>query len=1064
MDSKTRIKRRRVARDVTSIAREESPAHQLDTSNGDLKDITVSPESPESSDESLDSDDFEDVELEDDAAFLLPLLPQEGEDKEPENEVLTFSLAQDTPEQTKKRREIKRFPVISKEERQQRKLIHKTYLVAMMAHAHVRNRWCNSKSLQQFLRRGVPRPIVTQLHPETGAQLAAKAVKDVVYSRRFLDGVRDLMLYYKKRFKISSKGLIYKNWHELSLRQRYTLKNVDFPKFSGLIERLKGSRDIGAQGFLCLARSLNLTARLVYSIQAPDVTLIASKESLKAADEKSKTNTPTMTPEPEPEPQHESSSNVFHDRKDKLLEEIGGHKQLEYHPPDSVLFEDSSYPIFWVEIWNKYTKKWLSVDPIVLHIVEVSPMRRKSKFEVPLRETRNHLAYALAFDSEGGVIDVTRRYCQYFNAKIVKKRIESRSEEDAEWYRHAVRAANTPKRKDQLTNLDIIELKEFRERDLAEGMPPNITDFKDHPVYALEHQLRQNEVIYPKDGSSTCGKYRIRGKENGRMVDKVLTVYKRSHVYDLKSAKAWYLRGRVLKIGVQPLKVKQKTPSKMEEDPDDDGMTRLYAQFQTQLFIPPPITNGQIPRNAYGNIDVYTPSMIPENGFLVSVEDTDYTVKQMVEAARILEIDYAKAVVNFDFKNRKSNKMPTVKEGGIVVDVRFKEGILAILENIKEQDEEAKRKLVEEIALKNWKFFLTKLRIQSRLDREHGRIDDDKAGTGYVASIESPTAIISDDEEEYENEGGFMMEDNQLDAYSIHSENSESEIESGKEENKTPPKRKYNTRNHANRPRYVEEDDSDYYDRMEKIGMELRKEELLAETGDDSNSEGGGFIVEDSPDTIGSDTAKVNRKTSESDITGPITVTQAGKSPVSIADILNDYSALSSEDEKQENVIQHSDTEGGFLLEDYSEDVAEGFVDAGYDEAQRTTSTGSIGSKQTENDPATGLANEESEKEDTFEKEVSEETGIRGIDPSYATTHSEDIEVINLDLDEGSDSAHESSPQTEAREAEPEVVEISSPHEEDIASSPEVILLDEDEERELQHEEQMYDFDYSESE
>ena len=40
----------------------------------------------------------------------------------------------------------------------------------------------------------------------------------------------------------------------------------------------------------------------------------------------------------------------------------------------------------------------------------------------------------------------------------------------------------------------------------------------------------------------------------------------------------------------------------------------LYAEFQTQLYQAPPIVNGRVPRNAFGNLDVYVPSMVPKGG------------------------------------------------------------------------------------------------------------------------------------------------------------------------------------------------------------------------------------------------------------------------------------------------------------------------------------------------------------------------------------------------------------------------------------------------------------------
>ena len=39
-------------------------------------------------------------------------------------------------------------------------------------------------------------------------------------------------------------------------------------------------------------------------------------------------------------------------------------------------FQDSEYPVFWVEVWNKYTRQWVSIDPIVMKLIEVCPKRK----------------------------------------------------------------------------------------------------------------------------------------------------------------------------------------------------------------------------------------------------------------------------------------------------------------------------------------------------------------------------------------------------------------------------------------------------------------------------------------------------------------------------------------------------------------------------------------------------------------------------------------------------------------------------------------------------------------
>jgi xeroderma pigmentosum group C-complementing protein len=50
----------------------------------------------------------------------------------------------------------------------------------------------------------------------------------------------------------------------------------------------------------------------------------------------------------------------------------------------------------------------------------------------------------------------------------------------------------------------------------------------------------------------------------------------------------------------------------MAENDDQPIMEGLYAAHQVELYRPPPIEDGIIPKNTYGNIDLFADSMLPE--------------------------------------------------------------------------------------------------------------------------------------------------------------------------------------------------------------------------------------------------------------------------------------------------------------------------------------------------------------------------------------------------------------------------------------------------------------------
>lgn len=104
------------------------------------------------------------------------------------------------------------------------------------------------------------------------------------------------------------------------------------------------------------------------------------------------------------------------------------------------------------------------------------------------------------------------------------------------------------------------------------------------------------------------------------------TIFRRQDVKVVKSSEQWYRLGRELKPGEQPLKYamarrrlrgsNQDAESGVEEDGGEEGgrQTAMYAEFQTVLYEPPAVLYGRVPKNSFGNLDVFVPSMVPKGG------------------------------------------------------------------------------------------------------------------------------------------------------------------------------------------------------------------------------------------------------------------------------------------------------------------------------------------------------------------------------------------------------------------------------------------------------------------
>jgi xeroderma pigmentosum group C-complementing protein len=235
-------------------------------------------------------------------------------------------------------------------------------------------------------------------------------------------------------------------------------------------------------------------------------------------------------------------------------------------------------------------------------------------------------------------------------------------------------------------------------------MPRNIQDFKNHPIYALERHLRRNEVIHPKTeiGKVAAGKA---PSTSSSITTSLEPVYRRNDVKTVRSAQTWYRLGREVLVGARPLK-RVPAPRRREAEQEDvDADIALYAEEQTEVYVAPPCVDGRVAKNSYGNIDVFVPSMVPPGG--VHVRDGD-----AVRAARILAVDYAPAVVGFDFKGGKG----TAVLGGVVVASEYAEAVRAVVEGFREEKEREEREEVVKKALMGWRLFLRALRIYRRID------------------------------------------------------------------------------------------------------------------------------------------------------------------------------------------------------------------------------------------------------------------------------------------------------------------------------------------------------------
>lgn len=752
-------------------------------------------------DEAVDSDDFEDVDLEGTSFW--------DDDIENNNE-LNITIKQ----HRNAKRRSQRSSMVSGEERQFRRSMHLMHLFIMVGHGVSRNVWLSDPSLLLKIQRQIPSNLKLELKRYNDHRTKSNVTAQSK-TRKLLDLLRHLMEYWQKIWTINSRMpvLYKKTWTEIKnphlmafskvqrKRQKFTKQ-----RFNQLILSHTGSRDIAAQGFVALLRSMNLPARLVFSIQPPDFTNMKKCDEVNEAKEiKPNSAGQKVT---KYAPKKESSI-------DGLMARFRSRNAYSNKPVKTRADEEGEFsekfgawPVFWVEVWDKDSKKYITIDPIVKKLIEV--INWKSKIEPPMNSLRNNAWYVVGYDRVGGVRDITRRYAREYNAKVRKKRI-TREEKWDKWWSSLLRGACSNKRiKDN--RVDKFEQIEFEELGLKEGMPSNVGDFKGHPIYVLEADLKFNEILVPK---ISCGGLSNKGTSK-KATDGFIPVYKRSNVHVVRSAKGWFMRGRVLKIGERPQKIRDKKLNKRkgrkgtedtfqlsdnegedEDDNDDDG--RMYAEFQTEKYTPPPVVNGIIPKNAFKNIDVYEPWMIPDGCVHIKDELSE-------KAAKLMGIEYAPAVVGFDFTG--SRRDASAKIVGIVTLQEYEEAVNIVCEGLREMKVEEDQMREDLINLRAWRILLTKLKISKRLSYEHGEIDSDEIDQDTSDSVENE----ENESEEFET-GGFLV---------------------GNDGGNTSSR----TRSHINATDFNNNDD-DYH----VAGSDLSASDFDSDSNDIDMNAGGGFSI-----------------------------------------------------------------------------------------------------------------------------------------------------------------------------------------------------------------------------
>ncbi len=440
---------------------------------------------------------------------------------------------------------------------------------------------------------------------------------------------------------------------------------------------------------------------------------------------------------------------------------------------------DLAFPIYWAEVCDPVSHRYFPVDPVVLSTIASSdellqtfePRGKKAEL------SKQVMCYIMAYSADGTAKDVTIRYLKRHQlpgktkgvripverVPIYNRKGKVRRYEDYDWFRTLSSLYDRPEVKrtaadDVEEQTDLKPYKPAKEDKVVEK--ESLQGYKQSADYVLEQHLRREEAL-------AAGAKPVKTFTAGKG-DKAVEhpVYLRSDVLVCRTVESWHKEGRAINVGEQPLKyvpmravtlIRKREIEDAQRETGEKLKQGLYSQAQTDWIIPPPIENGVIPRNAFGNMDVYVPTMVPKGAVHLQLRGT-------AKICRKLQIDFAEACTGFEFGKQRAVPVLT----GVVV---AKENERLVRDAWKVEREEQKRK--EDVkrtaaALHWWRKMLLGLRVLERMRTEYA----DSGGTEeeinpFVLKArregrEGEAALAATDAGE-DMGGGFMRSDDEED-------------------------------------------------------------------------------------------------------------------------------------------------------------------------------------------------------------------------------------------------------------------------------------------------------------
>ncbi|ORX98106.1 hypothetical protein BCR34DRAFT_619205 [Clohesyomyces aquaticus] len=620
-----------------------------------------------------------------------------------------------------------------------------------------------------------------------------------------------LSAYWKSKFKITAPSLRKRGYlspatleaeigawrNDPSDADTFGEQIEDLEAFRDMARKCEGSRDVGEQLFTALLRGLGIEARMVVSLQPAGFGWSQAEEGkpkdlekLKAAGNDKTTQANASAKSTPSKAKGKVKTGGTHDAPIDLSENessdlssaisISSDSDIDAKPikrPPKVrkYGDELPHPTYWTEAISHLTHTPIAVSPLPRSIIAApsSPDALVNFYArgAAVDKAKQVFAYLIAFSSDGTAKDVTTRYLPKHQwpgktkgfrmpvekVPIYNKRGKVKKWEEWDWFKSVLRpyARDIALRRshdDVEDEGDLVPAKPAKPKDMMEeGGKETLQGYKSSAEYVLERHLRREEAL--NSGAKIVRHFATGKGEN----EKKEPVYLRKDVVVCKTVESWHKEGRAVMEGEQPLKyvpmraVTVTRKREIEEREREEGgkvKQGLYSKAQTDWIIPDPIVDGKIPRNAFGNIDVYVPTMIPRGSVHIPLKGTARICKK-------LRIDFAEACTGFEFGKQRAVPVLT----GVVVAAENEDLVIDAWEAEEVEKARKEQEKKEKLALGLWRKFFTGLRIVERMKAEYG--DDaelpDKEPVGTTAAPKMSEWETFQNHQDFE--GGFIREE-----------------------------------------------------------------------------------------------------------------------------------------------------------------------------------------------------------------------------------------------------------------------------------------------------------------